>query len=761
MSGPGPFAERLRRLREAAALTQEELAERAGLTGKAVSALERGERRRPYPHTVRALADALGLDDAARSELAEAARPAAPAPPGPAAVLPRPPVALAGRDTDRAEVAALLRDGARLVTLTGPGGVGKTSLALDVAHAVAPDFPDGVVLVELAPLREPGLVVPTVARAVGGQQPAGPPLDGLAEVVGGRRLLLVLDNVEHVLAAAADVAALLTRCPRLVVLATSRAPLRVRAEVERPVEPLPVPAGAAVDAVAASPAARLFLDRARAAGRPVELTARSAAAVAAICRRLDGLPLALELAAAHARFLAPDALLARLDTAVAAPGARDLPARQRTVRATLDWSAALLTAEEQVLFRRLSVFAGGFTLDAAQALAGEGDVLPALAGLVEQSLVQAAGDRYRMLEPVRQYAAARLAEAGEAAGVTDRFADVLAGSVTGARTGLAGAGQAAWLDRLEAEHGNLAAALGRLLDRGRAGTAARLVADTWMYWALRGNAVEGLTWARRVTAAGGDGLDPADRTALLVAEAGLRYASGDIPGTAASGAAAVAAAREAGDDGVLALALVLTGSAAVFGGDLDAAAADLAEAVRLGRASGALLAETHAVMAEGQRLLQAGDPAGCRTALAEAEALARRLGGPFSLAAVLNMQATLAQATGDDAGALTPLTEAAELAAEVATSWGLAYTLPALAVCAAHRGRHEIAAELFAAGSATAEAASVAAAYPPDQEAARRWLPVVRAALGEEAFERAWRRGRGLRPADVPALAARISRAPG
>ncbi|WP_051684052.1 helix-turn-helix domain-containing protein [Blastococcus sp. URHD0036] len=758
MSAPGPFAERLRRLRETAALTQEELAERAGLTAKAVSALERGERRRPYPHTVRALADALDLDEETRGALAAAARPGG-APNLPPA-LPRPPVELVGRDAERAAIAALLRGGdTRLLTLTGPGGVGKTSLALDVAHVLAPDFPDGVVLVELAPLRDAALVLPTVARAVGGQQPGGPTLDALATVLGGRRLLVVLDNVEHVLAAAPDVAALLARCPGLVVLATSRAPLRVRAEVERPLEPLPVPAGLALEAVAASPAARVFLDRARAAGGPVTLTEGNAPAVAAICHRLDGLPLALELAAAHARYLAPEALLARLDTALGSPGSRDLPERQRTVRATLDWSAALLTADEQALLRRLSVFAGGFSLEAAQELAGD-DVLPALSGLVEQSLVvaDAASGRYRLLEPVRQYAAARLASVGEAEEVADRFADVVAASVEGAGTALFGADQASWLDRIERDHGNLGAALGRLLDRGRTGAAARLVGATWLYWGLRGNAVEGLGWAERIIAADDGDLDPADRSVLLLAEAGLRYASGDIPGTATSGAAAVAAARAAGADRDLALALVLAGSAAVFLGDLDPAEGMLAEAADLGRRTGALWAELHAVMADGQRLLRAGDAEGCRAALATAEDLARRLGGPFSLASVLNMQATLAQSTGDEAGGLAPLTEAAGLAAEVATTWALAYTLPALAVCAAQRGEHEVAAELFAAGSATAEAASVAAAYPPDAEAVRQWLPAVRSALGEEAFGRAWRRGRTLRPADVPALAARISR---
>ena len=763
MGESGEFARQLRRLREAAALTQEELAERAGLTVNAVGALERGERRRPYPHTVRALAAALGLDEATRLTLAEAARRR---PKGTAAPTPgfaRPTTPLLGRDAELSEVLSLVRTaGVRLLTLTGPGGVGKTRLATEVAVALANDFPAGVAVAELAAVREADLVLPTIGRALGFAQldPRGA-LDAVAAHLSERSTLLVLDNMEHLLAVAADVATLLARCPGLVVLATSRAPLRVRLEQDYPLGPLAVPRAADATAVAASPAAQVFLDRARAAAPGLELTATTAAAVAAICRRLDGLPLALELAAAHARLLPPAALLDRLDSSLGLSRSRDLPERQRTMAATLDWSHDLLTHKEQRLLRQLSVFAGGFTLDAAEQVADDdGDLLEALAGLVEQSLVTpdpGPEARYRMLEPVRQYAAERLRTAGETEKLRDRHANYAVELAHQAGDGLRGRDQAAWLHRLEREHDNLRGAVATLRERCQRGAMSRLGADTWLYWALRGHAGEGLAWMEAVVADLESGNPPGDRAAAHLALAGLRYAVGDVPGTRAASGQAVEAARAADGGSVLTEALVLLGGATVFAGDLDAAAEPLAEAVRLAEAAGDAFALAQARFTQGQLLFRAGSLAAGTAALTEAESIARRASLPFTLASVLNMRAVVAEVTGDDDTALEQLTEAAELAAEVGTTWTLVYTLPALAVLAARRSQPELAAVLFAAGIATAETSGLAVSFPPSREGAQHWLTVVRSSLDDESWQRAQEAGRTLPPATVADLAARIN----
>jgi predicted ATPase/DNA-binding XRE family transcriptional regulator len=399
-----PFGARLRRLREAAGLTQEELASRAGLAAKNISDLERGERKSPYPHTVRSLADALKLPEEERSALFAAVPKRGGSRRTALAValeptLPEPPTPLVGRERDLEEISAILAGKEiRLFTLTGTGGVGKTRLALEAVRDAAGLFPDGVAFVALASVGNASLVVPTICRTLGLRETAGKdPREVLRVYVRDKKLLLVLDNFEHVLEAAPEVAGLLEASTSLKVLCTSRSALHVRGEQEYPVTPLELPASTRSPepaGVLASPSGRLFAERARAASPAFSITKDNAQAVAAICWRLAGLPLALELAAARMTFLDPTTLLSRLDRALSTGSTRDVPDRQRTLRATLDWSYALLSEPEQALFRRLSVFAGGFSFEAVEAVGATGesgneDVLELLGGLAEQSLVAA------------------------------------------------------------------------------------------------------------------------------------------------------------------------------------------------------------------------------------------------------------------------------------------------------------------------------------------------------------------------------------
>lgn len=766
---PGEFGRRLRAHRAAASLSQEELAERANLTAKAVGALERGERRRPYPNTVRALCAALDLDEDAARQLAEAVRPRAEepvAPRTPSSTIPTPPAPLLGRDAELAHVTTLLGLPAiRVVTLTGPGGVGKTRLALEAGEHLRAAGRE-VVVVDLADIRREDLVLPAIARAFGLQAGSEDLVSSVAELLVDRAPVLVLDNVEHLLGAAAELAALVAHCPGLVVLATSRAPMRIRAEHEIPLGPLSLP-GSVSDAaeVAAAPAAQVFADGARRVDPNFTLDASNATAVAEICRRLDGLPLALELAAAHVRYLAPNQLLDRLGHALGSARLRDLPERQQTMQATLDWSNALLTADEQEVLRSLSVFAGGFDLEAAEAVAGAPgrDVLSALEGLIEQSLVvrphTGAGGpvRPRLLEPVREYALAALSSE-EAALVADRHARYFEALAGEARPGLRSTDLPLWLDRLDIEHANLRAALTTLLEQGDLRAAARLGGDTWLYWALRGHAGEGLLWWRRVLDEGGEpGLDEAAQAASHLALAGLHLATGDLEGTRRHAESAAGAARAVGDRAVFAEALVLACMGAAFAGDLSGASTHLEELSGLvGEDEGAWL-QAHVLLARAQLALLGGDLEGTTASLDMAEALARSGAGPFTLATALNVRTTVALLVEDDDLALRSATEAAELAADVRTSWTLVYTLSALAALAVRRGRADLAAELYAAGAATAETSLVEVAFRPDLESAEAHLQEVRRRLSDEEFDRCWTRGRTLGMAEVLELLPEIS----
>jgi predicted ATPase/DNA-binding XRE family transcriptional regulator len=533
------FGARLRECRLAAGLTQAALGERSGIAERTIQDLERGATQ-PRRETVRRLSAALGLAPAEQVDFESVSpaprRRADPATssttdPGPALSHPYPlpisPTALLGREHELAEIRALFRAGARLVTLTGPGGVGKTRLAVQVAALLAtggePTCEHGVALVELAPIIDPALVPGAIARVLGVQSPDGrPPLEGVQAHLRDRHVLLVLDNVEQVLPAASTIAALLAASPGLTVLATSREPLRIRGEHEYQVRPLALPDARQMErsnGLAEHAAIALFVERARAIRADFALTPETLSTIAAICARLEGLPLAIELAAARTRLLSPLAILGRLEhrLPVLTGGSRDLPARQQTLRDAIAWSYELLSEGERRLLRRLAVFGGGWSLEAAETVAGAGfrvsgfrggdahspesehpapETLDLLELLAAKSLIRRGDNvtgepRFTMLDTIREYAQERLEESGEAQAVRRRHADYYVMLAERSRLGLRSAVRPSWLSRLKAEHDNFHVVLRWIVEQDEPGLSLRFSRALAHFWDSPGYHTEG------------------------------------------------------------------------------------------------------------------------------------------------------------------------------------------------------------------------------------------------------------------------------
>ena len=468
----------------------------------------------------------------------------------------------------------------RLLTLTGPGGSGKTRLALEVAHDLVGAYPDGMWLVELAPLSEPGLVVQELAGVLDVQERSGEPLlDTLADELRSKRALIVLDNCEHLLDGVAPlVNDLLRSCPKLRLLATSREALGVPGEIGRPVPPLSLPdPGMTIDELGGYGAARLFVDRAHYRPAAFALTPENVEAVAEVCRQLEGIPLAIELAAARVGVLAVEQISERLSASlqVLTSGGRTLTSRQRTLRGSLDWSHTLLDQPEKRLFARLSVFAGGWTTEAAEAVcSGEGvdrDDVPDLIGaLVGKSLVVARTDdngymRYRVLEIIRQYAAEKLVESGEVEKTRRRHAVFFLALAEEAGAELVGPRQGPWMERLEGEHDNLRAALSWVIEREEGELGLRFGGALWRFWHNRGYASEGIGWLRPVLAGG----DPRAQIRLKVLEGmgWLLQFGGDLDRAEATYEEMLELARELDEKEDLATALNSLGILAVTRGN--------------------------------------------------------------------------------------------------------------------------------------------------------------------------------------------------
>ncbi|MGI8587012.1 MAG: LuxR C-terminal-related transcriptional regulator [Chloroflexia bacterium] len=669
-----------------------------------------------------------------------------------------------GREQQIAEVARHLET-ARLLTLTGTGGCGKTRLALAVAAALQERFPQGVHFVALAALTDPALVIPTIAATFGLKEVGGLSLlASLKQRLREGQTLLVLDNFEQVTSAAPEIGALLAAADGLRVLVTSRACLHLYGEQEFPVPPLALPgeADAETDALADAEAVRLFRARALQVKPDFALTPESAEAVASVCRRLDGLPLAIELAAARSKILSPQAMLARLTEATPAPalalltvGAADRPPRQQTLRGAIGWSYDLLPPDQQALFRRLSVFAGGCTLDAVG-----GAQLDALSALVDVNLLtQREGfdgeAGFSMLQTIREYAQERLDESGQAGAVRRAHTVYYIELVEAAEPMLRGPRQVQALERLAVEDDNLRAAFGWSLEHD-VGAALRLGGVLGWYWHLRGYFTEGRGRLEQALSKS----DPSERTparALALNWAGvLAYRQSDLPAARRLLEESTATFRELGDPQGLAYSLSVFGLVVLLAGEPDRARLLLEESAELFRADGNKwgAALSFRNLSEVARLR--GDTEAHRALVEESVALFRAVGDSWGLALALNSLGEISAASGEHAAAASDFVESMALFRALGDRQGIASGLAALGGAATGLGHTQEAAVLLGAAAAMLE--SIGARLDPVNSAAyEQNIAAVRAHLAPSDWDKSWAAGHALTLEGALNLAAAIA----
>jgi len=708
----------------------------------------------------RVLVDELGIDPSRELQDLERAilrqdpsLTAGAAPPRPAPELPAAPTPLVGRRLELAAASALFRGpDVRLLTLTGPGGIGKTRLALALAAELSDGFPGGVWFVDLAPVFEPELVAATVAHTLGVDESSRPVAETIAEQLGDRSALLVLDNFEHVLDAAGLVSELLRRAPRLRALVTSRSVLSLAGEHEYPVPPLPLPELVGTPEPASlgeNEAVELFVTRARAARPDFRLTHGNADAVARICIELDGLPLALELAAARVKLLAPDAILARLAGRLdlLTTSGRDVPARQQTLRAAIDWSYRLLEPDEQLLFSRLAVFAGGFTVAAAEAVC-DAD-LDSLTSLVDKSLVgddgAGAEPRFRLLETIREYARERLEASGDADELRRRHADHFLGlAEQGEQAFAGGQDQEAWLERLEREHDNVRAALEWLGRTGEVDRELRLGTALLLFWKVRGHLTEG---RRRLedALARAVGADPARVAEALEAAGGLAYRQGDYDRSRALSEQSLALYRDLGEAPSIARMLHELGSIELAEGHYEQALPMYEESVELVRQSGDRRRYSIGLSNLGALMHELGDFTRALSLQEDALGIQREVGDRDAVAMTLHNLARTELRMGRPDRCRELLAESLHVSRELGYRELIAYCLEGFGEFAIAAGDDERAARLLGAADALFQRLGVPM-HGSERESYDQAVVTLRASLGDDAFAAAEAAGRELDP---------------